>query len=103
VVESASLPPDSLADWEQQLTLWGLEARQTWVITGVHPQRRDRLAAWARQRGDGVTVLEDPTDLPLRVNLEHPERVGVDRLFDAVAVNRRAPGVPAGLSMPARQ
>ena len=32
-------------------------------------------------------------DLPMKVNVEHPERVGIDRLLSAVAVNRlRQPG-----------
>lgn len=96
VNESVSLPPDSPADWELQIDHWNLQARQRWVISGVHPQRRDRLAAWARHRGDDVTVLDAPSDLPLRVELEFPERVGIDRLLDAVAVNsRRRPGTPA--------
>jgi type III pantothenate kinase len=66
------------------------------VLSGVHPQRRDALAGWLRQRGFAVGVLDHPRDLPLTVRLEHPERAGVDRLLNAVAANgRRTPGVPA--------
>jgi type III pantothenate kinase len=66
------------------------------MLTGVHPERRDRLADWLRKRGDAVHVVDDPSQLPLRVLLDHPERAGIDRLLDAVAVNtRRRPDVPA--------
>src|SRR5262249_13950963 len=63
-----------------------------------HPQRRDALAAWAREQGDEVRLLERAEHLPLRVRLEHPDRAGIDRLLNAVAVNRRRrPGAPAVL------
>ena len=43
-----------------------------------------------------MRVLQYAGELPLRVELEKPDHVGIDRLLDAVAVNsRRAPGVPA--------
>ena len=38
-------------------------------------------------------MVKDVSELPLVVRLEHPEQVGTDRLFDAVAANsRRAAG-----------
>jgi type III pantothenate kinase len=54
------------------------------------------LAEWARSHGDRVVEIVHAGQLPLRTELAHPERVGIDRLFDAVAANsRRGPGVPA--------
>lgn len=92
----ASLPPDAPEAWKEQLQGWGLPVGSRWCLTGVHPERRDRLAEWLRLRGDRVTVLRTAAELPLRVALAHPDRVGIDRLLDAVAVNsRRTPGVPA--------
>src|SRR4051812_37005032 len=96
VLESASLPFDDPIAWQEQLDRWGIQASLRWVVTGVHPPRRERLADWLRQRGDQVWVLDSWQRLPLRVALEHPERVGIDRLFNAVAANqRRKPGRPA--------
>jgi type III pantothenate kinase len=95
VEEVASLPPEPDA-WARQLEHWQIPAGAAWVLSGVHPPRRDVLAAWLRQQGAAVTVLEQPRQLPLTVRLEHPERAGIDRLLDAVAVNgRRRRGVPA--------
>jgi type III pantothenate kinase len=65
-------------------------------VSGVHPQRRDRLADWLRHRGDTVHVLTLAQQLPLQVALQHPDWAGIDRLLNAVAVNtRRRPHSPA--------
>ncbi len=96
VRDSCSLPADEPAAWEQQCQRWELAANCQWIVTGVHPQRREQLIAWLRARGQRVRMLDDPTELPLRVLLERPDHVGVDRLLDAVAANsRRKAGVPA--------
>jgi type III pantothenate kinase len=96
VVEAASLPPDDPTAWLAQMERWGIVAPAGWVLTGVHPQRRDHLGDWLRRQGHAVRLLDDPKELPLRVLLERPDHVGVDRLLDAVAANsRRRGGTPA--------
>jgi type III pantothenate kinase len=96
VAESVSLPADDPAAWQDQIDRWRLAGPLAWVVTGVHPQRRDRLAAWLRERGGAVHVLDSWQQLPLRIRVEHPEKAGIDRLLNAVAANhRRPPGVPA--------
>lgn len=93
-----SLPPNDFAVWEQQFVRWALQPQCRWVVAGVHPARRDRLADWLRQHQQRVVILDDPQCLPLRVLLERPDYVGVDRLFDAVAANsRRSPETPAAI------
>jgi type III pantothenate kinase len=89
VVESASLPPDDPAAWQEQLERWSLPSGSRWVLAGVHPARRERLADWLRQRGESVRVVKQPAELPLRTLLAEPEKAGIDRLLDAVAANRR--------------
>jgi type III pantothenate kinase len=88
VRETCSLAPDDPAAWKQQMQLWTI-ARGLWVVSGVHPERRDRLVVWLQECGQRVQVLDDPNDLPLRVLVARPDHVGVDRLLDAVAANRR--------------
>ena len=98
VVESASLPPEDPPAWEQQRQAWDAGGPLTWVVSGVHPRRRDQVADWVRARGDTVRTLVWARELPLQVRLEHPDRVGIDRLLDAVAANsRRRPGIPAAI------
>jgi type III pantothenate kinase len=89
VTEICSLPPDSPDAWREQAATWKLRAPSAWVIAGVHPARRDRLAGWLRERGDSVLVIDDPGPLPLKVLLARPDYVGIDRLLDAVAANSR--------------
>ncbi len=96
VVAVASLPPDDPSAWARQVADWGLVGRLAWVVSGVHPRRRDALAEWLRQQGYHVSVVDSPRQLPLRVLLERPDHVGIDRLLNAVAANSRRPaGVPA--------
>ena len=65
------------------------------VITGSNPRHIERVvdewpAAWASPR-----VINDRRDLPLEIDVESPERVGMDRLLNAVAGNRlRRAGEP---------
>jgi type III pantothenate kinase len=69
----------------------------TWVIASVRPERSERLKAWLEARGHRVRLLSIK-DLSLRVDLEHPEKTGIDRLVNAVAATTRlAPGEPAVL------
>jgi type III pantothenate kinase len=89
VIDMASLPPDDVNEWEKQRTQWALSPDSLWVIAGVHPLRRERLAEWLRQRGERVRVVVHPDELPLRTLLAEPEKAGMDRLLDAVAANRR--------------
>ncbi len=96
VVALASLPPEAPDIWQQQRLQWGLDQPATWALTGVHPPRLRHLEAWLRQQGDTVIVINDPQLLPLRVLVDRPDHVGIDRLLDAVAVNsRRTAGSPA--------
>jgi type III pantothenate kinase len=96
VAEVCSLPHRNPVAWHDQAGKWGLTGSSSWVVTGVHPEQRDAVAEFARSRGDRARVLDLAAELPLRVSLEKPDHVGVDRLLDAVAANsRRPPGVPA--------
>src|SRR5262249_49663366 len=50
------------------------------------------LSHWPVPVWAAATLIERAADLPLVVNLDHPDRVGIDRLLDAVAANvLRAP------------
>lgn len=94
--EVVSLPPDQPDAWAAQLGAWGVAPGSAWVLTSVVPPKSDVLADWLTGVGQRVVRMEKASQLPLAVELERPDHVGIDRLLDAVAANsRRRPGTPA--------
>ena len=82
----------SVDAWAEVLDGWFQEHGLTgcqWRLASVNRPAVDELLEWLRKRSTG-SVSEPLTfhDLPLEVALENPERVGIDRLLAAVAVNR---------------
>ncbi|MCE5268790.1 MAG: type III pantothenate kinase [Planctomycetaceae bacterium] len=73
------------------------QACRRWIIASVNRPATSRLIEWLRDHrpADRITLLACG-DLPLEVRLSRPDMVGIDRLVDAVAVNRlRRPGSAA--------
>jgi type III pantothenate kinase len=71
-------------DWADELP----PGKLRWLIAGVHPERIDRLSAWASARGDEARVIRHFTELPITLNVDSPERVGHDRLLGCIAANQ---------------
>jgi len=91
-----SHPPEDTDVWQKRFDSSHLAPGSLWVLAGVHPARRDRFANWLRERGQQVHIVTHPRELPLRTRLPEPEKAGIDRLLNAVAVTRRRPpGRPA--------
>ena len=71
---------------------WLADANQrplAWWIASVNRPAATRLVDWlCEQRPNDRITLVASGDLPLQVRLERPDMVGIDRLVDAVAVNR---------------
>jgi type III pantothenate kinase len=92
----ASLGDDPAA-WEQQIDRWGDAPAPggvgplRWAAASVNPGRLERLRAWVGGRGDEFFHLQSAGQLPLRIDLEQPDKVGIDRLLNAVAVTSREP------------
>ncbi len=67
----------------------------SWVVASVNPAVSDRLVDFLRARGDQARLLSW-VDLPVKVNVAEPSRVGIDRLLNAVAaLPRLGKGQPA--------
>jgi type III pantothenate kinase len=93
VVDAVSLRPDDVGSWQSQLQLWNVATAKHWSVASVHPERCNRLTDWLRELGHQVQVLSSWQQLPLRILVDHPEQVGIDRLLNAVAASGH---VPAG-------
>lgn len=97
VTDKVSLPDDPQS-WQRQLQSWKLTEPCTWVVTGVHPPRCEQLMSWLRQQGHEVLQIDSEKLLSLRVPLERPDWVGIDRLLNAVAANsKRRPQTAAAI------
>jgi type III pantothenate kinase len=96
ILDTAALPPEDGEAWQKQAELWQLPRPARWVLAGVHPTRCEHFADWLHRRGDEGLLVSRAEQLPLRVLVDKPDHVGIDRLFDAVAANsRRRPDSPA--------
>jgi type III pantothenate kinase len=89
VIETVSLPPDDPLSWEQQFQIWHLVGRHNWAVAGVHPDRLGRLVSWLERRAKQVTTLTSWQQVPLRLSIDFPSQVGMDRLLNAVAAKHR--------------
>ena len=88
VDEVVHLPLLDEAAWQQQATIWAAPLR-TWILSGSNPPRQYALRSWLEAQGEKVRVIDRYQQLPIEVAVEKPEQVGLDRLFDALAVVHR--------------
>lgn len=72
------------------------EAPVEWLVASVHRRAEAQLRDWvtAHRPADRYYALGH-ADLPLAIRVDAPERVGLDRLTAAVAVNRLRGTAPA--------
>jgi type III pantothenate kinase len=98
VVEAASLPLQDPEAWARQLQSWQRHAPFRWVVSGVQPAVISRLLAWLDAQGSAAVLVDSFRQVPVRIAVDLPERVGLDRLLNAVAAQERKPaGCPAVL------
>ena len=91
-----AIPWDVLSGWLDSSTP-GTAARQS-AISGTNPRAVERLLkGWARQGWPAPFVVRDYTTIPVSVNVDAPEKVGLDRLLAAVAANALRPADRAAI------
>ncbi|HTQ40153.1 MAG TPA: type III pantothenate kinase [Pirellulales bacterium] len=81
-----AMPTEGWNPLALQQCLADVPAETPWWIASVNRPAAAKLTDWIQQRWP-VRMLEY-TDLPITAAVEHPERVGIDRLAGAVAANR---------------
>ncbi len=97
VTDVLRLPLDAAPAWDAELAK--LPPPQSfarkWAVASVNPPALHHFIAWSCNHG-GTVVFERHTDVPIRVNVDEPAKVGLDRLFGAVAAKAMVPpGTPA--------
>jgi type III pantothenate kinase len=82
----ASLPGDAPAEWESQLQKWDVKSNLRWAVAGVQPSWQENFIRWVEARGDSVQVITHK-HIGISNEVDEPEKVGIDRLLNAVAAN----------------
>lgn len=59
----------------------------TWVLSSVRGDAGNAFSEWARQERKWTVLQPTHKTLPLRVDVQYPERVGIDRLLAAYAAS----------------
>lgn len=87
---SFAVPARKSIDWRAVIRHFEPDAKSISqaLVAGVNPPVMDRvLAGWPDGMWPRPRVVERAAELPLVVNLERPDHVGIDRLLTAVAAN----------------
>jgi type III pantothenate kinase len=97
-IASVAVPVAGELDWGKvtaHFEKWNVNLTRA-AIAGANPTGVERIVStWPKGIWPTPVTVQRAADLPLRVNVEHPDRVGIDRLLDAVAANViRAPDKP---------
>ena len=75
--------------WQSTVEQWAAQGVLRWFVSSVHRPARESLVEWLTgQRPEENFQVLRFDDLPLEINVEFPERVGMDRLVAAVAANQ---------------
>jgi type III pantothenate kinase len=97
VTEVVRLPLDDPGAWDAELAKLPppRSFARKWAVASVNPPALHRFVAWSYNHG-GTVVFEKHTDLPIRLNVDEPGSVGLDRLCGVIAAKAMVPpGVPA--------
>lgn len=96
VTEVLRLPLNDPAAWDGALAkLPPTEFARKWAAASVNPPALDQFMKWSYTRG-GTVAFEDRQLIPIELNVDFPDKVGIDRLFGAVAAKALRPeGTPA--------
>jgi type III pantothenate kinase len=83
------LSADDVEAWDRLANDWGLASSVEWAVASSDPGRRDEFANWATARGDRVVAINSRRDIPIQVNVDEPDRVGIDRILNVFAAAGR--------------
>ena len=90
-----AIPCEPPMAWEAVLSLYGREAPASILMTGSNPRAIAAMLETLPTHWGRPEVISDRLRFPIKIAVDFPERVGIDRLLTAVAANAlRQPGQP---------
>ena len=95
VADVAVLSLEFIREWNEQATAWKLGKWTTWIIVSVNSAFAEEFAHWLGEDANGISILEHRSAIPLILDVETPDSVGLDRLLACYAAKVHAePGQP---------
>ena len=92
-----AMPVDDAIPWES-LAKWTEQTKRRAAISGTNPRAVEQLLeGWAKQGWPAPFLVRDCTMIPVAVDVDFPEKVGLDRLLSAVAANALRPADRAAI------
>lgn len=99
VTEVLRLPLNDPSAWDAALTkLPSTRHARQWAAASVNPPALLAFMKWADDHGD-IAAFEDREFIPIEVSVDFPEKVGLDRLFGAVAAKAMRPEGTAAITV----
>lgn len=84
ITVNEQIPWDEIRDWEA-ISPGSIVSG---IVAGANPDGVSKVVStWLDDRWESPLVIQEPAGFPISVNLESPEKVGIDRLLNAVAAN----------------
>lgn len=90
-----SLPLDDLNAWDDQAEAWGIDETAWWAVASVNPDVTETFEQWRRTKGGTCVVFDKPSQVPIRLAVDEPDAVGIDRVLNAFAAHCLAHPQPA--------
>ena len=103
IADVEALDPRDTTDWFMQVLEWELPKGTRWVLASVHPQATASLVTWLGEESHSVMLLDSHRQIPLALDVDEPESVGLDRLLACAAAKALAPRSLGGLTPTARE
>ena len=92
-----AMPVDEAIPWKS-LAKWTEQTERRAAISGTNPRAVEQLLeGWAKQGWPAPFLVRDCTMIPVAVDVDFPEKVGLDRLLSAVAANALRPADRAAI------
>jgi type III pantothenate kinase len=66
---------------------WAFTSPKVWAVASTVPEARAEFRNWATARGDRAIEIDSPAKIPIRMAVDEPNRVGIDRLLNAFAAS----------------
>ncbi len=92
-----AMPVEDAIPWNM-LSAWTEQTGRRAAISGTNPRAVERLLeGWQTQGWPTPFLVRDCSMIPVAVDVDFPERVGLDRLLSAVAANALRPADRAAI------